>query len=79
MSMEMIERVGWYSFSSIVPDPVFKRGADVVGGVIVTDADKVMRIVAEGGGTPQLRAAVRLVTMKPKSVRIERLLKKRAD
>ncbi|MGP8068395.1 MAG: hypothetical protein ACLP5V_00750 [Candidatus Bathyarchaeia archaeon] len=26
-----------------------------------------MRIVAEGGGTPQLRAAVRFVTMKPKS------------
>jgi len=53
--------------ASIVPDPLFKRGADIVGGVIVTDADKALRIVAEGGGTPQLRAAVRFVTMKPKS------------
>jgi uncharacterized protein (DUF4213/DUF364 family) len=53
--------------ASIVPDPLFKRGADVVGGVIVTDADKALRIIAEGGGTPQLKAAVRFVTMKPKS------------
>jgi uncharacterized protein (DUF4213/DUF364 family) len=53
--------------ASIVPDPLFKRGADVVGGVIVTDADKALRIVAEGGGTPQLKAAVRFVTMKPRS------------
>jgi uncharacterized protein (DUF4213/DUF364 family) len=53
--------------ASIVPDPLFKRGADAVGGVIVTDADKALRIVAEGGGTPQLKAAVRFVTMKPRS------------
>jgi uncharacterized protein (DUF4213/DUF364 family) len=53
--------------ASVVPDPLFKRGADIVGGMIVTDAEKALRIIAEGGGTPQLKAAVRLVTMKRKS------------
>jgi uncharacterized protein (DUF4213/DUF364 family) len=53
--------------ASIVPEPLFAHGVDVVGGVIVTDPDKALRIVVEGGGTPQLKAAVRFVTMKPKS------------
>jgi uncharacterized protein (DUF4213/DUF364 family) len=53
--------------ATIVPTPLFKHGADVVGGLIVTDADKALRIVAEGGGTQQLKAAGRFVTMKPRS------------
>jgi uncharacterized protein (DUF4213/DUF364 family) len=53
--------------ASIVPTPLFKHGADVVGGLIVTDADRALRIVAEGGGTQQLKAAGRFVTMKPRS------------
>jgi uncharacterized protein (DUF4213/DUF364 family) len=53
--------------ASIVLDPLFKHEADIVGAVIVTDADKALRMIAEGEGTPQLRAAVRFVTMKPKS------------
>jgi uncharacterized protein (DUF4213/DUF364 family) len=52
--------------ASIAPAPLFKNGADIVGGVIVTDADKVLRIVAEGGGALQLKSAVRFVTMKPR-------------
>jgi uncharacterized protein (DUF4213/DUF364 family) len=52
--------------ASMVPDPLFKRGVDVVGGVIVTDPEKAMQIVAEGGGTPQLRAATKFIVMKPK-------------
>jgi len=45
---------------------LFKRSVDVVGGVIVTDPDKAMQIVAEGGGTRELRAATKFIVMKPK-------------
>lgn len=52
--------------ASVVPDPLFRRGVDVMGGVIMTNPDKAMQIVAEGGGTPQLKAAARFVTIKAK-------------
>lgn len=53
--------------ASMIPDPLFKRGVDLIGGVIVTDPDKAMQVVAEGGGTPQLKAATRFVIIRPRS------------
>ncbi len=51
--------------ASTVPEPFFKRGVHVIAGVIVTDPDRAMQVVAEGGGTPQLKAATRFVVVKP--------------
>jgi hypothetical protein len=39
----------------------------LIGGVIVTNPEIAMQVVAEGGGTPQLKAATRFVVMKPKA------------
>ena len=50
--------------ASCLPDPLFRRGADYVGGIRIRDADKAMRILSEGGGTPQLRRAGEFVTFK---------------
>jgi len=51
--------------ASIVPDALFSRGVNVIGGVIVTDPDKAVQIVVEGGGTPQLKSATKFVVIKP--------------
>jgi uncharacterized protein (DUF4213/DUF364 family) len=53
--------------ASMVPDPLFKRGVDLIGGVIVTNPEIAMQVVAEGGGTPQLKPATRFVVIKPTS------------
>jgi len=50
--------------ASCLPDPLFRRGADLVGGIRIRDADKAIRILSEGGGTPQLRRAGEFVTFK---------------
>jgi uncharacterized protein (DUF4213/DUF364 family) len=50
--------------ASCLPDPLFSRGADYVGGIRIRDADRAMRILSEGGGTPQLRRAGEFVTFK---------------
>jgi uncharacterized protein (DUF4213/DUF364 family) len=50
--------------ASCVPDPLFKRGVDYVGGIRIYDADKAMQVIAEGGGTPRLRMAGEFVTFK---------------
>jgi len=48
---------------SIVPDPLFDRGVDYCGGIMVKDADLLMTVLSEAGGTPQMkREAVDLVT-----------------
>ena len=54
--------------ATVIPDPLFTRGVSAIGGVIVTDAEKAMQIVAEGGGTPQLKVATRFVVIKAKRV-----------
>jgi uncharacterized protein (DUF4213/DUF364 family) len=49
--------------ASMVPDPVFERGVDYFGGVQVKDAELLMTVLSEAGGTPQMkREAVDLVT-----------------
>ncbi len=50
--------------ASCLPDPLFGRGVDYVGGIRIRDADKAMQILSEGGGTPQLRQAGEFVTFK---------------
>ena len=49
---------------SCVPDPLFSKGADYVGGIRIRDADRALQIIAEGGGTPRLRMAGEFVTFK---------------
>ena len=52
--------------ASVVPFPLFERGVPAIAGTIVVDSERAMQIVAEGGGTPQLKGAVRFVVIKPK-------------
>ncbi len=49
---------------SCLPDPLFERGVDYAGGIMIRDADKAMQILMEGGGTPQLKQAGEFVTFK---------------
>ena len=35
--------------ASVSPDPLFRRGVSLVGGVDVTDADLLLDLLAEGG------------------------------
>ena len=37
--------------ASVLPDPLFEHGVTIVGGITVLDPDKLLQIVAEGGGT----------------------------
>ncbi|MEM3733889.1 MAG: DUF364 domain-containing protein [Nitrososphaerales archaeon] len=52
--------------ATVIPDPLFDCGVSAIAGVIVVDPEKAMQIVAEGGGTPQLKTAVKFVVIKPK-------------
>ena len=58
--------------ATVVPDPLFERGVSAIAGAIVVDAEKAMQIVAEGGGTPQLKTAAKFVIIKPKKVLAQR-------
>ncbi|MCW4009710.1 MAG: DUF364 domain-containing protein [Candidatus Bathyarchaeota archaeon] len=53
--------------AGILPEVLFERGVTVVGGVKIMDANKMMQIVSEGGGTPALKSAVQFISIKPKT------------
>ncbi|PUA34225.1 MAG: hypothetical protein B9J98_01140 [Candidatus Terraquivivens tikiterensis] len=40
--------------ASMIPDPLFKRGVTVVGGIRITDVERMLRVVSEAGGTRAL-------------------------
>jgi uncharacterized protein (DUF4213/DUF364 family) len=42
-----------------------------LGGAVVTDPDRVMRIISEAGGTPAMRTALRFVNLTTKRNRPE--------
>jgi len=55
--------------ASVLPDPLFEHGVTIVGGIKVLDPDKLLQIVAEGGGTQELKAAIEFINLKPKNSR----------
>lgn len=52
--------------AGLVPDPLFKRGVTVIGTIKPTDGDKLLQIIAEGGGTPQIKPVVKFITVRSK-------------
>ena len=52
--------------TSFIPDPLFKRGATLVGGIKVIDPREVMKVIKEGGGTKKFKPHVRFVNFRRK-------------
>ena len=44
--------------ASIFPDPIFRHGVTLIGGVRVTDGEKIIQIISEGGELQILRLHV---------------------
>ena len=55
--------------ANVIPDPLFERGVTLIGGARVLDAEKMLQIIAEGGGTPQLKLVTEFITVRPRSLR----------
>ena len=52
--------------ASMIPDPFFKRGATVMGGIRVTNAAKLLQAISEGGGVPHFKNACRHMIIRQK-------------
>ncbi len=52
--------------ASVFPDPLFKHGATLIGGIKVADGEKIMQIISEGGGTPNFKTACKNIIVKPR-------------
>lgn len=50
--------------ASFIPDPLFERGATVVGGMEVIDPRGVMRVIKEGGGTRKFKPYVKFMNLR---------------
>lgn len=51
--------------AGILPTVLFRHGATAVGTVRVKNAERVMRVIAEGGGTPSFGDAIEFVVHRP--------------
>ena len=52
--------------ANMLPDPLFRHGVSVIGSIKITDYEKVMQVVSEGGGTPSFKRACKQITIRPK-------------
>jgi uncharacterized protein (DUF4213/DUF364 family) len=50
---------------NVIPNPLFDKGVTAMGGVKILDGDKMIQIIAEGGGTPQLKSITEFITIRP--------------
>jgi len=55
--------------ASVLPMPLFENGVTIIGGMRVLNPDRLLHIVAEGGGTEQLKEAAQFINVRPKRVR----------
>jgi uncharacterized protein (DUF4213/DUF364 family) len=51
--------------ANIIPNPLFDKGVTAIGGVKILDGDRMIQIIAEGGGTPQLKPITEFITIRP--------------
>lgn len=51
--------------ANVIPNPLFDRGVTAIGGVKILDGDRMIQIIAEGGGTPQLKSITEFITIRP--------------
>ena len=56
--------------ASLIPDPLFKRGVTIIGSIKVVNADRLLQIIAEGGGTPQINSAGKFINIRAKPITI---------
>ncbi|MEM3565274.1 MAG: DUF364 domain-containing protein [Candidatus Bathyarchaeia archaeon] len=54
--------------ANMFPDPLFKRGVTIIGGIRITDSNKVLQVVSEGGGTPGFKNACQQIIIRPKQL-----------
>jgi len=52
--------------AGIIPDPLFKRGVKIISSIKPVDADKLLQIIEEGGGTSQIKSAVKFINIRPR-------------
>jgi len=50
--------------ASFIPDPLFERGATIVGGMEVIDPRGVMKVIKEGGGTRRFKPYVKFMNFR---------------
>jgi uncharacterized protein (DUF4213/DUF364 family) len=55
--------------ASVYPEPLFKHGVTLLGGIDVKDGEKALQIISEGGGTPSFKIACNYITIKPRRKR----------
>jgi uncharacterized protein (DUF4213/DUF364 family) len=51
----------------MIPDPLFKRGVTVMGGIKVINAERLLQVISEGGGVPQFKDACRQIIIRPRT------------
>jgi uncharacterized protein (DUF4213/DUF364 family) len=52
--------------AGIIPDPLFNRGVKIIGSIKPVNANRLLQIIEEGGGTPQIKSAVKFINIRPK-------------
>jgi len=53
--------------AGIIPDPFFKRGVTIIGTIRTIDSERLFSIIMEGGGTPQIKSAVKFINIRSKA------------
>jgi hypothetical protein len=55
--------------ASMIPDPLFKRGATATAGIRVTNAERLLQVISEGGGVPQFKGACEQIVIKARTIK----------
>ena len=50
--------------ASFLPDPLFRRGATLIGTIKIVNSKKVLQIIKEGGGTRMLKPYVEYINLR---------------
>lgn len=52
--------------ASTLPDPLFRNGVTAIGGIKITDGERILQVVSEGGGTPSFKGSCKQIVIRAK-------------
>ncbi|MEM1586178.1 MAG: DUF364 domain-containing protein [Candidatus Bathyarchaeia archaeon] len=52
--------------AGVLPDPLFRHNVTAIGSIKITDGERILQVVSEGGGTPNFKGACKQIVVRPK-------------
>jgi uncharacterized protein (DUF4213/DUF364 family) len=58
----------------MIPDPLFKRHVTLMGGVKITNPERLLQVISEGGGVPKFKGTCKQYVIRQTTIDVTNMI-----